>query len=91
MRYVQVESDGIRVDLRNGEVMLIMRALRTYMCAEQQAIQAAWKTQSCTRRESDRLHYEDVKQHAQSRIDAAARLLGALQPQGRAQHAGSAT
>ena len=88
MRYLDVPgpADGINVHLRSGEVSLIARALRCYMCSEQQAIQDALVNARTTKRAKDMLHAEDVRQHAQGHINAASALLDALGPRGRKSH-----
>lgn len=67
-------SDGrhcLLVPLASGEIDLIRRALRTYMCAEQQAIQTA----ACAR---DPAHHADVKRQVMPRIEVAGELLDRL-------------
>lgn len=76
-------ADGIAVLLRGGEVMLLTRALRGYICNEQLAIQAALVKARSTKREKDFAHAEDVRRHAQGHIDAATALLTAIGPHGR--------
>ena len=83
MDYLGLSDDGITVRLRNGEVGLIARALRSYACSEQQAIQDALVRARSTGRAKDMMHAQDVKQHAQGHIDAAQALLEAFSPRGR--------
>ncbi len=60
--------------LRPGEVDLILRALRYYVHGEQVAISNALLEARRTKRNKDALHAADVKQQAQSHIDAAQAL-----------------
>lgn len=69
---------GQVVELRPGEIMLLARALRSYMCAEQQAIQNALVVARTSKRHNDHIHAQDVRQHATKRIEAAQALLTAL-------------
>ena len=61
----------LAVPLAMGEIDVLRRALRTYICAEQQAIQSA----ACAR---DPAHAVDVRRQVQPRIDAAGDLLDRL-------------
>lgn len=63
------------VPLTSGEILLIRRALRVYANTEQLAIHNAVIN---IKKPKDRLHAEDVKQHAQKHIDAAEQLLDYL-------------
>lgn len=61
--------------LRSGEIDLIRRALRTYACAEQRAIQVALcAAQEFPRSSKHAEHARDVQRQSTPRIEAAEKL-----------------
>lgn len=69
----------ITVPMAGGEIHMVMRAMRDYIRAEYKAINDSRAQYQKTKREKDRLHAEDVKQHAMLRVKAAQDFLTYLQ------------
>lgn len=64
--------------LAQGEFNLLMRGVRDFIRSESLAISEAKAKYNQSRKEKDRLHAEDVRQHALLRIKAAQELLAHL-------------